>query len=84
MKESNRNRTMLPPKVMLKVGDRFQQAWTGCKEPMWFKVLSIDRPNNSLRVACYSPRGSGWEETWDDLDVTENAFRIGEYKMINL
>lgn len=68
--------------VTLKVGDRFQQAWKGCKEPMWFKVLAIDREGNRLRVACYSQRGYGWEETWDDLDVTENAFSLGEYKMI--
>lgn len=71
-------------KVTLKVGDRFQQAWTGCKEPLWFKVLAIDRDSNRIRVACYSPRGYGWEETWDDLDVTENAFSIGEYKMMEL
>lgn len=75
---------MAQRKVTLKVGDRFQQAWTGCKEPLWFKVLTIDREGNRLRVACYSPRGHGWEETWDDLDVTENAFGIGEYKMMEI
>ena len=70
-------------KVTLNVGDRFQQAWKGCSEPLWFKVISIDRTNNSLRVVCGSPRGTTWTETWDDLDVTENAFSIGEYKMID-
>lgn len=68
--------------VTLKEGDRFQQARKGCKEPMWFKVLSIDRPNNSLRVECHSFGGDYHEEEWDDLDVTESAFDVGEYKMI--
>lgn len=68
--------------VKLKVGDKFQQAWKGVKKPMWFNVLGIDRPNNSLRVECHSHDGSIHEEEWDDLDVTENAFSIGEYKMI--
>lgn len=75
---------MVQRKVTLKVGDRFQQAWTGCKEPMWFKVLVIDREGNRLRVECHSPHGYGWEETWHDLDVTENAFSIGEYKMMEV
>lgn len=68
----------------LKEGDIFQQAWKGNTHPMWFKVLSIDRPNNSLRVECHDNRGYCHEEEWDDLDVTESAFTIGEYKMIEL
>lgn len=68
----------------LKVGDKFQQAWKGCANPMWFKVLSIDRPNNSLYVECHSNTGYTHEEEWEDLDVTESAFSIGEYKMIEL
>lgn len=66
----------------LKEGDIFQQAWKVCTHPMWFKVLSIDRPNNSLRVECHDNRGYCHEEEWDDLDVTESAFNIGEYKLI--
>ena len=66
----------------LKVGDTFQQAWKGCTHPMWFKVLSVDRSNNRLRVECHSNTGYCHEEEWDDLDVTETAFKIGEYKMI--
>lgn len=73
---------MAQRKVTLKVGDRFQQAWTGCKEPMWFKVLAIDRKDNRLRVECHSFGGYYHEEEWGDLDVTESAFYIGEYKMI--
>lgn len=68
--------------IELKEGDRFQQAWKGCKEPMWFKVLGIDRQNNSLRVECHSHNGHTHEEEWDDLDVTESAFDVGEYKMM--
>lgn len=67
----------------LKVGDTFQQAWKGCTNPMWFKVISIDRPNNKLRVECHGNNDyCCHEEEWDDLDVTESAFSIGEYKMI--
>lgn len=33
---------------------------------MWFKVLSIDRLNNSLRVECHSINGYTHEEDWDD------------------
>jgi len=67
--------------VTLKEGDMFQQAWNGVKEPLAFRVLSIDRPNNSLRVKCIG-RGSTHEEEWDDLDTTEIAFSTGEYKML--
>ena len=73
---------MATNKVTLKVGDRFQQAWKGCKKPLWFEVKSIDRENNSLKVVCHNDRGY-WLEEWDDLDVTENAFIIGEYKIMN-
>lgn len=69
-------------KVMLQVGDHFQQAWKGCTKPMWFKVLDINREKNSLKVECHSVEGYSHEEDWDDLDVTETAFEIGEYKMI--
>lgn len=70
--------------VTLKVGDLFQQAWKGCKEPMWFKVLSIDRPLNKCRVECHSHDGFMHEEEWDDLNLTEKAFSIGEYKLITI
>lgn len=75
---------MAQKKVTLEVGDLFKQAWKGCLQPMWFKVLSINRPNNSLRVECHSFGGDYHEEEWDDLDVTENAFSIGEYKMMEV
>lgn len=68
----------------LKVGDKFQQTWKGCTHPMWFKVLNIDRLNNRLLVECHGNNGYIHEEEWDDLDVTESAFTIGEYKMIEL
>ena len=71
-------------KVTLKAGDCFKQSWEGNPYPMHFKVLAIDREGNRLRVACYNQRGYGWEETWDDLDVTENAFITGEYMMLDL
>lgn len=74
---------MATNKVTLKVGDRFQQAWKGCVKPIWFKVLDIDRAKNTLKVNCTSFDGYSHEEEWDDLDVTENAFITGEYKMIN-
>ena len=73
---------MNPGKVTLKAGDCFKQSWEGNPYPMHFKVLAIDREGNRLRVACYSHDGHGWEETWDDLDVTENAFLTGEYRML--
>lgn len=69
--------------VTLKEGDCFQQAWKGVQFAMWFKVIQIDRPNNSLHVECHSGIGSMHEEIWDDLDTTESAFDLGEYKMIN-
>jgi hypothetical protein len=72
---------MAQRKVTLKVGDRFQQAWKGCKEPMWFKVLSINRPLNKFKVECHSFEGYVHEEEWDDLNLTEAAFNIGEYEM---
>lgn len=70
-----------PNAVTLQMGDEFRQAWEGCKDPLSFRVLSIDRENNSLRVKVMG-NGTEHEEEWDDLDTTENAFGIGEYKMI--
>lgn len=72
----------LPFGIELEVGDKFRQSWRGVKNPMSFVVLSINRENNSLRVLCISHDGYEHEEDWDDLDVTENAFNIGEYKII--
>ena len=54
----------------------------GCTKPMWFKVLSIDRHLNKVIVECHSVEGYSHEEEWDDLNLTEAAFSIGEYKMI--
>lgn len=68
----------------LKEGDMFQQAWKGCTNPMWFKVLNVDRPNNRLSVECHGINGYIHKEDWDDLDVTEAALTTGEYKMIEL
>lgn len=69
-------------KVQLQVGDIFTQAWKGCTQPMWFKVLEIDRGNDSLKVECHTYDGYTYTENWDDLTTTELVFSIGEYKMI--
>lgn len=66
----------------LNVGDHFQQAWPGCTKPMSFLVLDINRKKDSLKVRCTSYDGYSHEEEWDDLTLTENAFNIGEYKLI--
>ena len=50
---------------------------------MHFKVLNIDREKNMLKVKCTGIEGYSHEEEWDDLDVTERAFGIGEYKFID-
>ena len=49
---------------------------------MWFKVLEIERPLNKGKVECHSQDGYSRIEEWDDLNLTEAAFNIGEYKMI--
>lgn len=68
-------------KVNLKVNDIFSQAWEGCQEPMWFKVLSIDRATNSIEVECHSFDGLNvFPELWS-LDSTEAGFEVGEYKL---
>lgn len=68
-------------KVNLKVNDIFSQAWKGCQEPMWFKVLSIDRATNSIEVECHSFDGLNvFPELWS-LDSTEAGFEVGEYKL---
>ena len=69
-------------KVNLKVNDVFSQAWKGCRKPMWFKVLDIDRTNNNIEVECHSFDGFNvFTETWS-LDSTEAGFEIGDYKLI--
>ena len=70
-------------KIMLQVGDVFQQAWKGCTKPMLFTVLDINREKNTLKVKCTGIEGYSHEEEWDDLDITENSFSIGEYKLLN-
>lgn len=75
------NNNELQPRFELRRGDLFQQAWLGVREPLAFRVLSVDREKNSLTVKVIG-RGAGYEETWDDLDVTEMAFEIGEYRML--
>lgn len=68
-------------KVNLKVNGIFSQAWEGCQEPMWFKVLSIDRATNSIEVECHSFDGLNvFPELWS-LDSTEAGFEVGEYKL---
>lgn len=69
--------------VTLQIGDIFQQAWKGCTQPMWFKVLDICREENKVTVECHSYDGTySHDEEWDDLNITEMAFETGEYKMI--
>lgn len=69
-------------KVVLRVNDIFSQAWKGCQKPMWFRVLNIDRTNNSIKVDCHSFDGlTVFPEIWS-LDITERAFEIGEYKLV--
>lgn len=69
-------------RIMLEVGDIFSQAWKGCQEPMWFKVLSIDRATNSIEVECHSFDGRNvFPEVWS-LDSTEAGFEVGDYKLV--
>lgn len=69
-------------RVILQINDTFSQAWKGCLKPMWFKVLSIDRATNSIKVECHSCDGLNvFPEVWS-LDITEAGFEVGEYKLI--
>lgn len=77
------NQINKPSTMQLKEGDIFYQAFR-TSTPMSFQVLSVDRDNNKCRVLCTSFEGHSHEETWDDLDLTEMAFGIGEYKMADL
>jgi hypothetical protein len=67
---------------MLEVGSKFIQAWIGCKNPISFEVLEINREKNSLKVECTNTEGHKWIEDWDDLNITEVSFLIGDYRMI--
>ena len=68
-------------KITLTVGDKLIPVFSSTISH--FEVLSIDRPNNSLKVRCVSlVNGYSHEEHWDDLDVTEKALEIGEYVLI--
>ena len=70
-------------KVILQVNDIFFQAWKGCQKPMWFKVLNIDRTNNSIEVVCHSFDGlTVFPVVWSFV-TTEVAFEIGDYKLVN-
>jgi hypothetical protein len=45
-------------------------------------AMSVSTDTNSLKVRCQKD-GSTWIEEWDDLDVTVNAFVIGEYYFLD-
>ncbi len=70
----------------LQVGTVFQQAWKGCTNPIFFKVLELDRERDYLRVSCTDTKGYSHEEEWegpgDGLAFTENVIDMGEYKII--
>ena len=66
--------------MLLQIGDQFQQSWTA--KAMSFRVLELDRNKNTIKVECTSYEGYSHVETWDDLDVTEMSFDIGEYEII--
>lgn len=69
-------------KVDLKVNDIFFPSVERMSEPMWFKVLNIDRTSNSIEVECHSFDGLNvFPEVWS-LDSTEAGFEIGDYKLI--
>ena len=53
---------------MLEVGSKFIQAWIGCKNPISFEVLEINREKNSLKVECTNTEGHKWIEDWEDPD----------------
>jgi hypothetical protein len=66
-------------KRTLKVGDKFKPIYDYAPL-LTFEVLSIDRENNSLKVRVNGNKVSDtWDENWDDLDVTELAFTMGDY-----
>lgn len=67
---------------MLEVGSKFIQAWIGCRNPISFEVLEINREKNSLKVECTNTEGHKWIEDWNDLDTTEVSFEIGDYRML--
>lgn len=67
---------------MLEVGSKFIQAWIGCKNPISFEVLEINRKKNSLKVECTNTEGHKWIEDWNDLDTVEVSFEIGDYQML--
>lgn len=67
---------------MLEVGSKFIQAWIGCKNPITFEVLEINREKNSLKVECTNTEGHKWIEDWNDLDTVEVSFEIGDYQML--
>lgn len=67
---------------MLEVGSKFIQAWIGCRNPISFEVLEINREKNSLKVECTNTEGHKWIENWNDLDTTEVSFEIGDYRML--
>lgn len=67
---------------MLEVGSKFIQSWIGCKNPISFEVLEINREKNSLKVECTNTEGHKWIEDWNDLNTTEVSFEIGDYRML--
>ena len=64
--------------MKLKIGDRFKPTFS-TENRLLFEIVSINQENNECKVKVVNQQGYSWEETWDDLDITENAFEIGEY-----
>lgn len=72
---------------MLQVGSKFKQAYHGCKDPITFTVLEIDKERDYLKVECTGTDGYSHIEEWqghmDGLEFTEQCIEMGEYALIN-
>ena len=64
----------------LKKGDRFYNPNTGGNVIM--SIIEWDGVGENARALCQNTTGCAWEEDWDDMRFTINAFLIGEYKFV--
>ena len=65
----------------LKRGDKFVGCYPGAKRGLVMSVKNWNGRSEDATAVCEC-EGSTWQEEWDDMTVTVNAFINGEYGFV--
>ena len=70
--------------VTLEKGTKFIQSYEGCKNPITFEVINLDRDKDTLHVKGKTfDKIHEFEEIWVGLKAIEHLIDLGDYKILN-